>query len=131
MLIKLLLLEEINKEETIIEHEIKLCNTNLFFTRKIEGLYNIMVNGLVRFNFLRSGRSRALTATCVRRAQLQRCRETILYENGKTSNVRPKFRSRYVSCTSRTVLSCPKESHIRYGVQCATDHVLPFICVFH
>jgi len=46
MLIKLLL-EEINEEETIIEHAIKLNNMkkthNLFLTRKIEGFYNILI----------------------------------------------------------------------------------------
>jgi len=47
MLIKLLLLEEINEEEAIIEHSIKICNTkkihNLFLTRKIEGFYSILI----------------------------------------------------------------------------------------
>lgn len=47
MLIKLLLLEEINEEETIFEHAIKIYNTkkthNLFLTRKIEGFYSILI----------------------------------------------------------------------------------------
>lgn len=47
ILIKLLLLEEINEEETIIGHAIKINNTkkthNLFLTRKIEGFYSILI----------------------------------------------------------------------------------------
>lgn len=47
MLIKILLLEEINEEETILEHAIKIYNPkkthNLFLTRIIEGFYSILI----------------------------------------------------------------------------------------
>lgn len=67
---------------------------------KIKVLWSTVVR-MVRFDCLWSGRSRASSAACDRRTRLRRYRETTLYENSKTSTVRPEFRSNCVSRTSR------------------------------